>query len=298
MENNIHAACAIETSRAAFSNKIDKDKTVVVDDGVVQLHGAGWIAVEWMGAYTDGHKKIVSVDDKLGGKVLLDDETAFENRRLDFGSGSLVDGRKIGLPHHCILSNYHVIPTEADAQQSKAVFEKKSTRPEEWIEVRLDPTAGFVALKQDPLVGPLDYCFVAVLADDVPKLTKCEPIKLYKAESKPQAGRPITIWQHPEGGAKQSSQWSIHKVTDEGAIEYVNDTLPGSSGSPIFDNLGQLIGIHARGEEKSNGGCLLGSIMDSVSQVSQAHAHACASLSSLSSSLLLLLWSSSSSWPS
>ena len=42
---------------------------------------------------------------------------------------------------------------------------------------------------------------------------------------------------------------SVDKST--GAILYQNDTEPGSSGAPIFNNIGQLVGIHARGEAPS-----------------------------------------------
>ena len=35
--------------------------------------------VEWIGAFNDGNKKITSVEDKIGGRVLLSDGTAFEN---------------------------------------------------------------------------------------------------------------------------------------------------------------------------------------------------------------------------
>ena len=78
-----------------------------------------------------------------------------------------------------------------------------------------------------------------MLTEDVPKL-KCTPISLAHATSKPSADITITIWQHPQGGVKVMSNFHVEKMTDEGSISYQNDTEPGSSGSPIFDNVGGL----------------------------------------------------------
>jgi len=109
------------------------------------------------------------------------------------GSGSLVDGRPLGLPRYCVLTNnHHVISTEADAEHATAVFNKLASNPGSWITIKLDPRAGFAA----GCSRPLDYCFVAVLTEDVPKL-KCTPISLAHATSKPSANITITIWQHP-----------------------------------------------------------------------------------------------------
>merc|ERR1719330_427644 len=120
------------------------------------------------------------------------------------------------------------------------------------IHVRLDPDRGFVAARENPL----DYCFVAVHHEDVAKLVNCKPIRLCE-HSRPERCVPITIWQHPGGGVKVCNTWTVDRMGSDGAIEYVNDTEPGSSGAPIFDNVGTLIGIHAYGRDSCNGGCLL-----------------------------------------
>ena len=151
------------------------------------------------------------------------------------------------------------IGTEADAEHATAVFNKLASNPGSWITIKLDPRAGFAA----GCSRPLDYCFVAVLTEDVPKL-KCTPISLAHATSKPSANITITIWQHPQGGVKVMSNFHVEKMTDEGSISYQNDTEPGSSGSPIFDNVGRLVGIHAQGGSDANSGCLLFSIANAV----------------------------------
>ena len=68
----------LPSSPAQFSDINDKDKTVKIKDGMVELNNADF-TVNWIGAWKDGAKKIVAVEDWCGGKVSLDDQTAFEN---------------------------------------------------------------------------------------------------------------------------------------------------------------------------------------------------------------------------
>ena len=62
----------------------DKDKIVEVKDGKLKVNDADF-TVKWTGAFTDGIKKIVSVENKHGGEVLLDDGTVFRNPLLESG---------------------------------------------------------------------------------------------------------------------------------------------------------------------------------------------------------------------
>ena len=63
---------------AALSSQRDLQAEVQVRGGKVQL-GAVTITVKWIGAFTDGHKKILSIENEIGGKVVLDDDSEFEN---------------------------------------------------------------------------------------------------------------------------------------------------------------------------------------------------------------------------
>jgi hypothetical protein len=38
------------------------------------------------------------------------------------GSGVLIDGRPFGLPHHCILTNNHILPNRKVTREAKAEF--------------------------------------------------------------------------------------------------------------------------------------------------------------------------------
>ena len=73
-----HSACGMHACDAAFSNANDKNKTVVVKDGMIEVDGSSF-TVKWIGNFTEGNKTVGSIEDGLGGKVRLNDQTAFKN---------------------------------------------------------------------------------------------------------------------------------------------------------------------------------------------------------------------------
>ena len=67
-------------------------------------------------------------------------------------------------------------------------------------------------------------------------------------------GDHVTIIQHPFGGVKQISA-TMNQVVNifEHRLHYTTDTLPGSSGSPVFDDNWRVVAIHhAGGHVKAN----------------------------------------------
>ncbi len=68
---------------------------------------------------------------------------------------------------------------------------------------------------------------------------------------KPQIPAPdtrVNIIQHPNGLPKQISiQNNFIKFADNTKIQYVTNTLPGSSGSPVFNDNWEVIGLHHAG---------------------------------------------------
>ncbi|MDJ0922651.1 MAG: serine protease [Henriciella sp.] len=55
------------------------------------------------------------------------------------------------------------------------------------------------------------------------------------------------VIQHPEGGLKKTALGDIevkHVADDKTIIQYLSDTKTGSSGSPVFNDNGMLIGVH------------------------------------------------------
>ena len=62
-------ACTGGAPNPAFANAKDQNKTIEVKNGTVGVSDANFTAVKWIGAFTDGAKKIVAVEDWYGGKV-------------------------------------------------------------------------------------------------------------------------------------------------------------------------------------------------------------------------------------
>ena len=65
----------------------------------------------------------------------------------------------------------------------------------------------------------------------------------------------FNVIQHPSGRRKEVALQNneIHKLF-ENTVRYTTDTEPGSSGSPVFDNLWQLVALHHAGGEKDASG--------------------------------------------
>lgn len=68
------------------------------------------------------------------------------------------------------------------------------------------------------------------------------------------ANQSFNIVQHPDGRRKEIALQNnrIHRLFEK-VVLYKSDTEPGSSGSPVFDNLWQLVALHHAGGDRENG---------------------------------------------
>lgn len=58
----------------------------------------------------------------------------------------------------------------------------------------------------------------------------------------------VNIIQHPGGGPKQIGLYhNTVAYVGEGRVQYLTDTLPGSSGSPVFDDQWRVVALHHSG---------------------------------------------------
>ena len=147
------------------------------------------------------------------------------------------------LKNNYLLTNNHVIPTPEVAAQVKAQFNYEA-----------DLTGNLKAIEEfafDPLpaghfaTSEADDWTIVKLAGDANANWGAIPLlenPVISAEDR------VNIIQHPGGQIKQIGMHNnFLKYVDQREIQYLTDTLPGSSGSPVFNMNWELVGLHNRG---------------------------------------------------
>ena len=176
-----------------------------------------------------------------------------------FGSGTLVDGMPFGLPRLCVLTNKHVLKSPEVALQSKLTFKfEERFKPCDYVKLQLRPDLGFFNHKD----RDIDYalCACEQEGDGVARL-KCKPISISRESvAAPVEGQPVTIVQHPDGGFKVTSSWTVKDVTARG-LTYLTDTKGGSSGSLVLNHTYDPVGLHFAGSADENYGCRMDAVL-------------------------------------
>lgn len=162
-------------------------------------------------------------------------------RESGFGTGFMVSPR-------LLMTNNHVLRDETDAANTKAEFNYENNtdkRLEQVVSVKLRPDQFFLTSKD------LDFTIVAV--DDPNRISEFGYNKLFPEEGKAVIGEHINIIQHPNGEPKKLCV-SNNQLVDvlDNYIHYVTDTLPGSSGAPVYNNQWELIALHHTGVARRN----------------------------------------------
>jgi V8-like Glu-specific endopeptidase len=149
------------------------------------------------------------------------------------GSGFLI-------ANDLLLTNHHVLLDEATAAASTAEFNYQVN----WAG-DLEPVRRYLLDSSHYRTSEeLDYTIVRV---------KESPGDLFGFVDLAKRGTPtvndfVSIIQHPQGGTKQIS-FTDNKVSAVfgDLLQYSTDTEPGSSGSPVFNQAWEIVGLHHRG---------------------------------------------------
>lgn len=149
-----------------------------------------------------------------------------------------------------LLTNHHVLHDWDDGDRPAHLVEA-------WFDYELD-TAG--ATRQVSVVP----CDAGTIAGDpehdwaVIRLAKPAPataavLDLTGAEP-PRPENYVFIIQHPDGGPKMIGlSHNLVRHVDDDVIQYWTDTKAGSSGSPVFNNQWEVVGLHHRWVEAPEG---------------------------------------------
>lgn len=149
------------------------------------------------------------------------------------GTGFLADG-------NLLVTNNHVLASETEAQSTKAQFNFQLSSTGLALpahEYELAPEVAFATSAAD------DWTVVQVQDDPA---DQWGTIRLQRCDL--QRGDRVNIIQHPMGGPKQIALYhNIVLYVGHNRIQYLTDTLPGSSGSPVFDSNWQVVALHHSG---------------------------------------------------
>jgi len=158
--------------------------------------------------------------------------------RLQVADGSL--GTGFLTPGDLLVTNHHVLGDRNAAASATVRFNYQKTaegRDAQSEELRLDPSAFFATSKMD------DCTIVKVEGEPSARWGAIE------LQATPiQVGDRVNIIQHPGGDQKQLSFFhNLVVYVGQGRVQYLTDTLPGSSGSPVFDKDWRLVALHHSG---------------------------------------------------
>ncbi|WP_165073144.1 trypsin-like peptidase domain-containing protein [Paludisphaera rhizosphaerae] len=151
------------------------------------------------------------------------------------GSGFLLAG-------NIMVTNHHVIPDARTAAESRIEFNF-----EEDFGGRLQALAPYRLRPETTRVNEeLDWCIVEVVDDPARPLGDWGQLEW--ATTPPKVGDHVTIVQHPAGGPKQVALTANQVVNIfDHRLQYTTDTLPGSSGSPVFNDAWKVVALHHAG---------------------------------------------------
>jgi endonuclease G, mitochondrial len=158
-----------------------------------------------------------------------------------------------------LLTNHHVLPSPGVAGAATVTFDAEDDvkgLPLAPCVFRLAPKALYVADKE------LDFCFVGVSktsSQGVP-LSTYGHLLLHPGTGKILRNENATIVQHPRGRQKHvavrnneiivyayDGDLTASDAEENNHLYYSTDTLPGSSGAPVFSDQWYVVALHRRG---------------------------------------------------
>lgn len=175
---------------------------------------------------------------KSVGKV----EIKIGNNRYSVGTGFLFKIK--GIEDLFFITNYHVINDKKYIERTRIIFDyeldiKGNTVPSRSF--KIDATGPWYCseIKENDTT-------IFKLIDEDDTLAEYGWIELKEIEIAQHDF--VNIIQHPEGEMKQISLYhNIVTNTNERVVQYLTDTLKGSSGSPVFNSDWEVVALHHSG---------------------------------------------------
>jgi N-acetylmuramoyl-L-alanine amidase len=157
-----------------------------------------------------------------------------------------------------LMTNHHVINSPEVARNATIDFEFEVPAPDFVTGTQEPASPGARRYKLDPskvfLTSPardggLDYTFVWI-EDEAAR--NFGSIPMQRAAFSVREGEQAFVVHHPNGRGKRVSLDDTDvMMINTTVVRYSSDTMPGSSGSPVFDRQGRLIALHHASQDQS-----------------------------------------------
>ena len=175
---------------------------------------------------------------KSVGKV----EIKIGNNQYSVGTGFLFKVKNID--DLFFITNYHVINSQKDIDKTRIIFDYELD-----IEGNTIPSRSFNIDADGPwYCSEVQDCDATIfkLLDKNNTLSEYGYIRLKEIEISKNDF--VNIIQHPKGEMKQISLYhNIVTNTNDRVVQYLTDTLKGSSGSPVFNSDWDVVAVHHSG---------------------------------------------------
>ena len=156
------------------------------------------------------------------------------------------------IPGGFVMTNNHVVPDHAAAAEATFEFNfEQDIKGHLKDIVRYDSApddGGFATSPEDEL-----DCTIIRVADgsDGPASARWGALQLARGTGPHvEVGDPVSIIQHPNGGQKKICVTANEVIgSAEDKLRYMTDTLPGSSGAPVFNEKWEVVALHHAGGE-------------------------------------------------
>lgn len=193
----------------------------------------------WRGtdSLADVQEKIIGEDTLRHIYILnlaLEAEKAVVHLRTPKGMGT-----GFAIAPNLLMTNHHVIASRDQAEESEYTFNYQLD-----INGKECPIQTVKALPEGGFYTNAELDYTVVTLKDAPKFGN--PLIL-KSKQMRRDDR-VAIIQHPGGHLKKiSMQNNFVAYADNKVVQYTTSTLPGSSGSPVFDDEFKVVAIHHSG---------------------------------------------------
>ena len=147
------------------------------------------------------------------------------------------------------MTNYHVISDKADIERTRIIFNyeediRGESKPSKSFKIDVDGPWHISPVKE------LDATIFRLKSEDQ-SLDAFGFLTLKKTNVKKNDF--VNIIQHPAGQMKQISLYhNIVTSASDREVQYLTDTLKGSSGAPVFNSNWEVVALHHSGGSKRN----------------------------------------------